>query len=72
MDIRPVGYMIFDFQGVGTVLELIARRHHPPGHEETDPAGGESAGVGGVWAGRGMFTERLSARTTTSSKVAGS
>jgi len=33
-----------------------------PPNDETDPAGEENAGVGGVWAGRGTFIERLGAR----------
>lgn len=34
-----------------------------PPNDDTDPAGDENAGVGGVWAGRGVtFIERLGAR----------
>ena len=48
MDIRPVGYVIFDFQSVGADLELVARRHHPSGPEDLDVEQADRADVLGL------------------------
>ena len=48
MDISPVGYVIFDFQSVGADLELVARRHHPPGPEDLDVEQADQADVLGL------------------------